>query len=123
MPNRFVLATIVWVLFITYMCLVSASKIPTAAWLVIPHKDKVVHFVFYFVLTLLLYKDFKLKWGVLKKSFTFAFITAVSYGVLIEICQWLFTSGRNAEILDVIANTSGSAFGILILWLRQKLKK
>ena len=103
--------------------MVSASKIPEAAWLDIPNKDKYVHFIFYFVFTLLLYKDYKVKWGVLKKSFAFAFITAVSYGVLIEICQGLFTSGRNADIFDVVANTSGSAFAIFILWLRQRLKK
>lgn len=112
-----------WVVFITYMCMVSASQIPEASWLDIPNKDKIVHFVFYFVLTLLLYKDYKLKWGLIKKSFAYAFAIAVGYGIIIEVCQGLFTDGRNADVFDVVANTSGSVFAILILWIRQRLKK
>lgn len=117
------LATVVWGVFVTYACLVSASSVPKVAWLDIPNKDKIVHFIFYFVFTLLLYKDYKVKAGSVKKAFIYAFATAVSYGVIIEICQKLFTDGRNADAMDVIANTSGSAFAILMLWLRQKRKK
>lgn len=123
MPNKFILATVVWVVFITYMCMASASQIPEAAWLDIPNKDKAVHFTFYFILTMLLYKDFKVQWGVLKKSFMFAFVTAVGYGIIIEVFQGLFTKERNADVFDVLANTLGSSFAIFILWLRQRLKK
>jgi VanZ family protein len=121
--NKFLLATGVWTVFITYMCLVSASSVPEAAWLNIRNKDKIVHFIFYLVFTLLLYKDYKVKTGSIKKAFVYAFATAVSYGIIIEICQGLFTDGRNADSMDVLANTSGSAFAILMLWLRQKRKK
>jgi VanZ family protein len=90
------------------MCLVSASSVPEAAWLNIRNKDKIVHFIFYLVFTLLLYKDYKVKTGSIKKAFVYAFATAVSYGIIIEICQGLFTDGRNADSMDVLANTSGS---------------
>ena len=123
MRNKFLLATIVWVIFITYACLAQAADIPKASWLNIEHKDKIVHFTFYFVLTFLLYKDFKLKTGSVNKAWLYAFLTAVIYGVVIEICQGLFTAGRSADVMDALANASGSAFAILVLWLRQKQKK
>lgn len=123
MRNKFLLATFVWVIFITYMCLVKASDIPEASWLNIPHKDKIVHFTFYFVFTFLLYKDYKLKMGGVKKAWLWAFLTAISYGIIIEICQGLFTDERSADSMDALANTSGSALAIFVLWLRQKQKK
>jgi len=121
--NKFLLATVVWVVFITYACLAAAADIPKASWLNIPHKDKVVHFIFYFIFTLLLSMDYKVRTATIKKAWIYAFATAVGYGIIIEICQKLFTNGRSADMMDVVANTSGSAFAILILWLLQKRKK
>lgn len=121
--NKFLLATVVWVVFITYACLASASEIPKATWLDIPNKDKIVHFIFYFVFTVLLYKDYKVKAGSLKKAWIFAFATAVGYGIIIEICQGLFTVERSPDVMDALANTSGSALAIFALWLREKRKK
>jgi VanZ family protein len=121
--NKFLLATVVWVVFITYACLAGASNIPEASWLNIPNKDKIVHFVFYFVLTLLLSKDYRVKSISTEKAWLYAFVTAVSYGVVIEIFQGLFTAERSAEVLDVVANTSGSALAIFTLWLFGKRKK
>ena len=104
------------------MCLAKASDIPEASWLNIPHKDKIVHCAFYFVLTFLLYKNYKIKMGVIKKAWLYAFLTAVSYGIIIEICQGVFTAERSADPMDALANTSGSALAIFMLWLRQKKK-
>lgn len=123
MRNKFLLATVVWVAFITYACLAGASSIPKAAWLNIPNKDKIVHFIFYFVFTILLYKDYKVKTGSIKKAWLFAFATAVGYGIVIEICQGLFTAERSADVMDAVANTSGSVLAIFALWLREKRKK
>jgi len=119
----FLLATVAWVVFITYACLAEPADIPEASWLDIPHKDKIVHFIFYFVLTVLLSIDYKVRSVTIKKAWLYAFLTAVVYGVIIEICQGSFTVSRSADVLDVAANSSGSAFAIFTLWFLWKRKK
>lgn len=85
------------------------------------YKDKVLHGVFYFVFTLFWFlffrntrhgKNLKLK----------VFLFAVAYGIMIEICQGLFTTERSADVFDVVANTTGSALAILVLWLADNKK-
>lgn len=85
------------------------------------YKDKVLHGIFYFVFTLFWFlflrntrhvKNLKLK----------VFLFAVAYGIVIEICQGLFTTERSADVFDVVANTTGSALAILALWLSDNKK-
>lgn len=123
MRNKFLLATVIWVVFITYACLAAAADIPKASWLNVPYLDKIVHFIFYFILTLLLSIDFKVKTETIKKAWLYAFAIAVGYGIIIEICQRFLTKGRSADVIDALANMSGSAFAIFILWFLQKRKK
>ena len=104
------------------MCLTSGDNIPKVSWLNIPHKDKVVHFTFYLVFTFLLNLGFREKYGKVKKAAGLAFLIAVAYGILIEIFQKLITADRSPELLDVVANTTGSAASIIALWLFQKRK-
>jgi VanZ like family. len=50
-------------------------------------------------------------------------VTAICYGILIELLQYLFTTDRMAEIGDVLANSLGALTGIgLIRWLFSKEK-
>jgi VanZ family protein len=50
-------------------------------------------------------------------------ITAILYGIIIEICQGAFTTLRNPDVYDVIANTLGALTGILIIKLAYKNSK
>lgn len=87
------------------------------------YKDKVVHFCFYFIFTISWYLFFKrlkkLNKGNVRLN---VFLFAAGYGAFIELCQWLFTTGRTADIVDIIANTGGSAFAIGCIWLISKIK-
>ena len=124
MRNVFLLAALAWTLFITYACLTTAANIPKAAWLNFEHKDKLVHFTFYFVFTLLWVLDLNnTKKFSPKKVRLVVFTIAVLFGIVIEICQGLFTAERSPDAFDVLANTSGSAAAILLLWLFEKNKK
>lgn len=123
MRNIFLLAAVAWTLFITYACLTAAANVPKVAWLNIQHKDKIVHFTFYLVFTLLWVLDLiKAKRFSPKKARIVVFIIAVLFGIIIEICQGLFTKERSPDALDVLANTSGSAAAILLLWIFDKKK-
>jgi VanZ family protein len=83
----------------------------------IPYKDKYVHFSFYFVFTIFWYMFFTARRGGSFKLALLIFFFAVMYGAAIEICQGLFATGRSADILDVAANTAGSATAVVLLRL------
>jgi VanZ family protein len=53
------------------------------------------------------------------------FLMAVLFGIFMELCQQFFTTDRSADVSDALANTTGSAIAILLLWLleRRKYKK
>ncbi len=105
-----------WTLLIAILCLISFKKLPTVK---IGGADKYVHFTFHLVFTLL--------WVIYFKSSNFsriiikALIGSIIYGILIEFAQELFTTTRKADILDVLANTSGALTAILLIYFIKKI--
>lgn len=80
----------------------------------IPNKDKYVHFLFYFIFVSLWYL-FLNKKNPNPKNKIVVLISAISFGILMEICQGLFTTTRTPDILDVLANSVGAIFGLLFI--------
>jgi len=83
--------------------------------------DKYVHLTFYFIFTVLWYLALRLKYigSGTKLRFT-VFLMAVVFGVLIELSQQFFTTDRSADVMDALANSSGSAIAVFALWLIAK---
>lgn len=100
-----------WTVLITVLSLISLNNQQPSA---IPYKDKMVHFVFYFVFILLWFR-FKKSESHNKKTGLLIFVIAVGYGVLMEICQSAFTTTRSADIYDVIANSLGALSGLILI--------
>ncbi|NBL65548.1 VanZ family protein [Flavobacterium sp. NST-5] len=98
---------------IVVACLVDWSKIPTIS--THQHTDKIAHFVFYAVFASLWFLYFKQSIKNQRKLFVIVFLFAFLFGLIIEICQDLFTETRHADIQDAIANTLGALFGLLIM--------
>jgi len=120
--NIYFWAAALWTVFITVCCLVSIKNFES-----VPvndgYTDKYVHCTFYFIFTMLWFFYFRLiKPGDNRKQRLLVFLLAVVFGIIIEICQQLFTTDRSADITDVAANTTGSAIAILVLWLFSKRK-
>ncbi|WP_353082961.1 VanZ family protein [Flavobacterium sp.] len=84
--------------------------------------DKYVHFAFYFVFVIVWFW-FLIKTKFAKNAKNLALITAILYGIIIEICQGVFTTLRNPDVYDVIANTLGALTGIIIIKLTYKNSK
>lgn len=101
---------ICWTLGITILSLISLTNIISFSF--IAGKDKYVHFLFYLLFTFL--------WGIalnsteLKRSISIL-VSAILYGILIEIAQGLFTVNRQPDFFDVIANSCGALVGWLAL--------
>jgi len=89
----------------------------------LPNKDKLVHFSFYFIFSLLWYPYVRKEMTAGFQARLRVFIMAVAYGVLIEICQAIFTKGRSGDVMDALANSAGSAAAILSIWIFKKIKK
>ena len=83
--------------------------------------DKIAHLGVYLILTIFiiwtlaeLNSKAKLKKGI---------IAASTYGLVMEILQLLFYTGRNFEFLDIIANIIGSFLGAIFFNLFVKYFK
>ena len=107
-----------WVVFITLLSLFSFSVLETKNRIEILYFDKIVHFIFYTVFVVLgslFLKEKKKESFQLNISIFFTLCTAIVYGLIIEILQYLLPFDRTAEILDVLANTIGAIFGGLLI--------
>jgi len=99
-PKYFLIA-LLWVAVITFLSLNSLTSTPQIN---IPHKDKIVHFIFYFVFVILWYKAFNSQ----NKYIVTIVVLAIIYGIVIEVLQHTLTKNRSADIFDVVANAAGS---------------
>jgi VanZ family protein len=79
----------------------------------ISNKDKYVHFTFYFVFVVLWFLQIKNK-PVERKTQIIILLSAISYGIFIEICQG-FTETRTPDIMDILANSTGAILGLLFI--------
>tara|TARA_B100000886_G_C19995286_1_gene315756 strand:+ start:76 stop:435 length:360 start_codon:yes stop_codon:yes gene_type:complete len=80
--------------------------------------DKLMHFFVYFSLTILWYFAFEIFYN----SYLKLLLSAIFFGFVLEIFQYLFSFGRYFDLADLLANTLGVIFGIIILYyLKKKL--
>jgi len=115
-----IIPAVLWGFFILYLTLKPKfgddSHFP--AWLIELHPDKIAHFVFwgiwygiYYVTYLKYFPNAKNASDRTKKQRLFI-VVAIVIGAFIEILQLSLNSGRSAEWLDLLADSSGvfSAF-------------
>ncbi len=106
-----------WVLFLTMLSLFSISDLDTGS-VDIPYIDKVVHFTFYLIFTVLGCMALRERTHGnmdLGKALQWTLVAGISYGIIIEVLQYALTKDRMAELGDVIANTLGAFAGVLLI--------
>lgn len=105
---------IIWGLIILYLSSGSGVQLPASLWDFMA-VDKVGHLVFYGILTYLIaygfYRNENL--SINKKTLFISLTISSFYGISLEFMQYSFFPNRYFEILDIIANISGSILGIL----------
>lgn len=92
------------------ICSVPSDQVSKVSFIKIPQFDKLVHFVLYFVFTLLLISGnnpFKQQRRVAINAILWAAVISLSYGILVEILQHLVFTTRSAEFWDIVANIMG----------------
>ncbi|NOQ25996.1 MAG: DUF2238 domain-containing protein [Bacteroidales bacterium] len=103
-------------LFIFYGSLSSGDNINKLSLFHFNNSDKLIHFIFYFMLSITLQFSILRNTSISRKNqILLTFIVVVTYGIIIEVFQYYFTNSRSADIIDALANTLGCICGILIL--------
>lgn len=113
----FKLAFLLWMVLVTVLCLVSFSN-EELQGIEFAHMDKVVHFTFYFVASILgslALSEVKNRTISFKKAAAIIFTILVLYGIVIEVLQYDFTVDRSGDVFDAVANTVGIVTGLFIL--------
>ncbi|MEX0273458.1 MAG: VanZ family protein [Flavobacteriaceae bacterium] len=113
----FALAFICWMGLITWASLATFKGHGGFMGIEVPHLDKIIHFIFYFVAIILcllaLREQFPGKWPTNGTLWTCAIILAV-FGIIIEVLQSRITVTRQGDLMDALANTSGVFVGLLL---------
>lgn len=109
--KKFLFIAITWTLIVTYLSLATLNTSIESA-IKIPYKDKVVHFVFYFLFVILWMLTINNKRYLNKNGFKIV-VLAIIYGILMELCQAFLVSNRTADVNDVFANSTGALVGLL----------
>ncbi|MCD4844645.1 MAG: VanZ family protein [Methanosarcinales archaeon] len=80
--------------------------------------DKILHFIEYIVLGVLLYLTMYYSPGSFTRKYAavFAFIIGVLFAISDEIHQF-FVSGRSSSVLDLIADSIGVAFAVVTMYV------
>ncbi|WP_010251961.1 VanZ family protein [Myroides injenensis] len=126
MARKFIFTIgIFWTILIVIACLVEGSSVPKISVFNIPNKDKIAHFTFYFVFSIIWFLYIvKSRLKISRIKLTFAIFTIVCLlGGSIEILQYYTTTSRSAEWADFFANCLGSIIGLLLCMTLTKNKK
>lgn len=106
------LAVSVWMVLIFIL-----SSIPGESLLDIdiPNIDKLVHFLEFFILSILLIRAFRNSFDSLsiEKIATLSLMISILYAIMDETRQH-FISDRTPDILDILADFTGSYIGVVI---------
>ena len=109
-PTLFAAAS--WTLLVTVLSLISTGSFVSIANINIAYKDKIVHFIFYFVMVILWLNYYNRT--TTKNSYIKVLFMTICYGILIEICQGVFTANREADVFDAIVNAVGAFSGFIL---------
>ena len=119
--------SLIWGLIILFICLIPSNKVDNVRLFNFDHFDKIVHFLFYYILTLIFYADiFKYFKAPGKKYFIYLYVVLIPlfWGIIIELLQYYVVASREGSIFDIAANICGIIAGsFTVLILRNYLPK
>ena len=125
MISKYQRPTILWALFILFMCSIKIGDNITHEPLFFPGFDKLVHSGFFFLLVILWCNGIIRQQNSRLISYkTAAIVTFISilFGGLIELLQLTIFTWRSGEWPDLFADTTGVCMGILGVMLIDRAK-
>jgi VanZ family protein len=96
---------------IIILCFIPGGELPQSKFDV-PYIDKIFHFSFFFVLSLIVQYEIKNK--VSMKNYLLIFIYVLALGGFIELVQENFIEERDGDFFDLVADLSGAIIAFFI---------
>ena len=115
--------TLVYSILLAIVSFIHLSGLPEINY---SNTDKIFHFIAYSALMWLWFHVFYLKFSFTRtRAIVISAIISVIFGIIIEILQGVITNTRVTDNNDILANTLGVCFTILILLIlkRTEVKK
>jgi VanZ family protein len=111
-----------YALFLLVVSLLPGRNIPSIPnWFSLFSPDKVAHFGAYGLFALLLSAAFSE--SRIKRAIPYAVSVAAIYGIVMEILQGMSGTGRQFDLVDMVANFLGAILGGLAYYLFTLLRK
>lgn len=111
LERRFLFLAIFWTIGILIGSLARINSIPNIS---IVGNDKIIHFIFYFVLFLLWFIALNRKKKENRLNFCILIFILI-FGIIIEVLQGMFTQNRQADFSDIVANFGGVLLGFFVV--------
>lgn len=99
-----------WTLLTLYLSLISARTATKFNIWDFAGFDKLAHLVFYAIFSFLWSMSYREN----REHKKFVLFFSVSFGILMEICQFYLFNGRSFELYDILANIIGSFAGVIL---------
>ncbi|MBO6630558.1 MAG: VanZ family protein [Psychroserpens sp.] len=84
------------------------------------NEDKVFHTIAYFIFAVLVYNFLWSKH--IKRAILLSVIIVTTYGIIIEVLQFVLTTHRSFDLYDALANFSGALLASILLKVRHNRK-
>lgn len=117
--------TIAWAVIIVILSCMPADNIQSQRWNILPHQDKILHLIFYGILSLFFIRAYQIhyKKAVLNSAvFIISLAFIVTFGMILEIIQEKFIQSRSGEIMDLVFDMIGLILSFGFLYLSRYLK-
>ncbi len=111
---------VIWGLVILVLSVMPGSSLPDFSLFNLFQPDKAGHVIVYAVfVALMLYGFYKNYFPekVATSKVLYAVLIGICYGIVMELLQYAFFTGRNFDVLDIIANIIGCFVGVTSLKL------
>lgn len=115
---------ILWMALITILLLMPSSNLPEDPFLDMIFFDKWVHLALFGGMVVLFSLPFLRTYFNSPKIFLLVTILVLVYGILLEFVQRFYTTDREFDMLDIVADAFGCVIGFFfMLWINTKNKK
>ncbi|WP_353848577.1 VanZ family protein [Altibacter sp.] len=110
--NSLLIVGIFYTVLVTVAFLSPATDLPGIS---VPYFDKLVHIIIHWILLLiwLWYTKLADQSHISNKIIVVVLMTCFLYGCSIEVLQHWFTTSRNFDVFDIVANGIGSVLGLI----------
>ncbi len=109
-------------ILILLLSLISPEKLPNISTLHFTGMDKVIHMIMYAVLSIAWVFALPVRTHTnIRWMLTLALLISL-FGLLMEICQSLFTVSRSMDMLDAVANLAGALVAVITIYSLKKYK-